>query len=103
MPRIRQLGDDYAIKDLIGEIKAQCARLGYDTQKSLGSAIGLSQPTIGSYLKKPLIIQLGTLQKMVKLLKLDPIIVLKALGYSAKDIRGLKGSTDHDADGAEPR
>ncbi len=53
MPRIRQKADDYALKDYMGEIKAQSARLGYDTHESLSAAIGLSRPTVSKYLKRP--------------------------------------------------
>ncbi len=89
MPRIRQKADDYAIKDYMGEIKAQSARLGYDTHESLGRAVGLSRPTISKYLKDPLL-YLGTLRNLVQTLKLDPIIVLKVIGYSNNDIKKLK-------------
>lgn len=88
MPRIRQKADDYALKDYMGEIKAQSARLGYDTQESLGRAVGLSRPTMGKYLKDPMA-YIGTLRKLVQTLKPDPIIVLKVLGYSASDIKEI--------------
>lgn len=87
MPRIRQKADKYATEDFIIEINAQCGRYGYKSQKSLGNALGVCQATAGNYLKNPDCIQLGTLRAMVKLLRLDPMVILKALGYSAKDIR----------------
>lgn len=89
MPRIRQKADDYAIKDYMGEIKAQSARLGYDAQESLGNAVWLSRPTISKYLKDPML-YLGTLRNMVQKLKLDPVIVLRAIGYSTNDIKKLR-------------
>lgn len=89
MPRIRQKVDEYAMNDFIAEVNAQCARYGYKSQKSLGNALGVCQATAGNYLKNPESIQLGTLRAMVKLLQLDPVVILKALGYTNKEIRQL--------------
>ena len=90
MPRIRQKTDEYAMRDFIAEINAQCGRYGYKSQKSLGDALGVCQATAGNYLKNPECIQFGTLRAMVKLLKLDPMVILKALGYSNQDIKKLQ-------------
>lgn len=87
MPRIRQNAEKDAIRDLQAEVNAQCGRFGYKSQKSLGNALGVCQATAGNYLKNPDCIQLGTLRAMVKLLRLDPVVVLKALGYSSQDIK----------------
>lgn len=89
MPRIRQKADEYSMEDFVAEINAQCGRYGYRTQQSLADALGVSQPTAGSYLRHPESIQLGKLRAIVKLLRPDPIVVLKALGYTTKDIRQL--------------
>lgn len=93
MPRIRQNADRDALRDLQAEVNAQCGRYGYTSQKSLGEALGVCQSTAGSYLKNPENIKFGALRAMVKVLRLDPVVVLKALGYTAKDIQRLKGST----------
>ena len=90
MPRIRQNEEKYAMNDFVAEINAQCGRYGYRSQKSLGNALGVCQATAGNYLKNPDCIQFGTLRAMVKLLRLDPMVVLKALGYSSKDIQRLR-------------
>lgn len=90
MPRIRQKADEYSMHDLIAEINAQCARYGYKSQKALGTALGVCQATAGNYLKNPDCIQLGTLRAMIKLLHLDPVIVLRTLGYSNKEIKSFK-------------
>ena len=89
MPRIRQNEEKYTMSDFVAEVNAQCGRYGYKSQKSLGNALGICQATAGNYLKKPDSIPLGTLRAMVKLLRLDPMVVLKALGYSAKDIKNI--------------
>lgn len=90
MPRIRQKADEYAMCDFIAEINAQCGRYGYRSQRALGEALGVCQATAGNYLKNPECIQLGTLRAMVKLLRLDPMVVLKALGYSNQEIKKLQ-------------
>lgn len=95
MPRIRQNAEKYAMNDFLSEINAQCGRYGYKSQKSLGNALGVCQATAGSYLKNPDRIQLGTLRAMVKLLRLDPVVMLKALGYSDKDIQKFKSGGVH--------
>lgn len=89
MPRIRQNAEQYAMKDFQAEVNAQCGRYGYKSQQSLGNALGVCQATARSYLMNPEIIQFGTLRAMVKLLKLDPVVVLKALGYSSKEIQKI--------------
>ena len=89
MPRIRQKADEYAMTDFINEINAQCGRFGYRSQKSLGAVIGVCQATAGNYLKNPDNIPLGVLRSMVKAIKPDPLVVLRAIGYSSKDIKDL--------------
>lgn len=101
MPRLRQNAERDAIRDFQSEVNAQCGRYGYKSQKSLGNALGVCQATAGSYLKNPDCIQFGTLREMVKLLRLDPMVVLKALGYSAKDIQKLKGGPVYDPERIE--
>lgn len=91
MPRIRQYAERDAMKDFLAEINAQCGRYGYKSQKSLGEALGVCQSTVGNYLRNPESIPLKVLREMVKILRPDPIIVLKALGYSTKDIQSMKG------------
>ncbi|MBR3973255.1 MAG: helix-turn-helix transcriptional regulator [Oscillospiraceae bacterium] len=90
MPRIHQYSDQYAMRDLIAEINAKCARMGCRSQKAFGEIIGVCQSTVGNYLKKPDNIPLGILRIMVKQLHLDPVVVLLAVGYTAKDIKKLR-------------
>ena len=89
MPRIRQNADRDAMRDFQAEVNAQCGRYGYKSQKSFGDALGVCQSTAGNYLHNPECIQLGTLRAMVKLLRLDPTVILKALGYTRKDIKNI--------------
>ena len=93
MPRIHQNAEEYAMKDFLAEVNAQSARYGYRTQEALGSALGVCQATAGNYLKKPETIRLSALRAMVKVLKLDPVVMLRALGYTTKEIQNISKST----------
>ena len=87
MPRIRQYEESYAMKDFVGEINAQSARYGYKTQASLSRELGCCQGTVSNFLQDPGTIPLSRLRQLVKVLRLDPLVVLKALGYSEKELR----------------
>lgn len=87
MPRIRQNAERDAMNDFLSDVKGQMARHGYTSQKALGKALGLCQGTVGNYLTSPGSIRLDVLKEMCKTLKLDPITILRALGFSSKDIK----------------
>ena len=89
MPRLRQNADRDTMKDFIGEINAQRARFGYDTQRSLAPVLGVCQATAGNYIRNPETIPFGVLRTIVKAVKPDPGILLKALGYTTQDIKKL--------------
>lgn len=91
MPRIRQNAERDAMADFMGELNAQRARFGYDTQRSLAPVLGVCQATAGNYIRNPETIPFGVLRKLVKVLKPDPVLLLKALGYTTKDIQKIKG------------
>ena len=91
MPRLRQNHDRDTLNDFVGEVNAQSARFGFRSQKALGDALGVCQATAGNYLRKPESMPLGILRNLVKLLHPDPVLLLKALGYTTKDIQELKG------------
>lgn len=89
MPRIRQNEEADTMRDLVGEINAQRARFGYSTLTEFGKRIGVCQKSAWNYLDDPRKIQLGTLRTIVKEIRPNPGIVLKALGYSSQDIKKL--------------
>ena len=89
MPRIRQYADRDAMDDFIGELNAQRARFGYDTQRSLAPVLGVCQATAGNYIRNPETIPFCVLRAIVKAVKPDPGILLKALGYTTQDIKKL--------------
>lgn len=89
MPRIRQYADRDAMADFVCELNAQRARFGYDTQRSLAPVLGVCQATAGNYIRNPETIPFGVLRAIVKAVKPDPGILLKALGYTTQDIKKL--------------
>ena len=89
MPRIRQYAELDAMADFVSELNAQRARFGYSTQRTLGPAIGVCQATAGNYMRHPDTIPFCVLRAIVKAIKPDPAILLKALGYSTQDIKKL--------------
>lgn len=89
MPRIRQYAERDAMKDFVGEINAQRARFGYSTQRSLAPVLGVCQATAGNYIRNPETIPFGVLRAIVKAIRPDPGILLKALGYTTQDIKKL--------------
>ena len=89
MPRLRQNAELDAMADFMGELNAQRARFGYDTQRSLAPVLGVCQATAGNYIRNPETIPFSVLRAIVKAVKPDPGILLKALGYSTQDIKKL--------------
>lgn len=89
MPRIRQYSERDEVNDFCAEIKAQCARYGLNSRETIGKALGISPGTVGNYLRDPLNIRFGTLRTMKRVLRLNPEVILKALGYTTQDIRKL--------------
>lgn len=87
MPRIMQYKEKYAEEDFVRELDARCAWERLKTQEEIGKAIGVSGPSIGNYRNKPGKIKLETMQKIVKVLKFNPGIILRYLGYSQQEIR----------------
>lgn len=90
MPRIRQYAERDAMADFMGELNAQRARFGYDTQRSLAPVLGVCQATAGNYIRNPETIPFGVLRKLVKVLKPDPVLFLKAVGYTTTDIQKIE-------------
>ena len=93
MPRLRQNAEKDAMRDFVGEVNAQRGRYGYTTQKAFGNALGVCQATAGNYIRDPETISFGMLREMVKVLRLDPVVILKALGYSNKEIQNIRGGS----------
>ena len=89
MPRIRQYAERDAMKDFVGEINAQRARNGYKTDVDFGRVIGVCAKTVWNYTNDPGSIRFNVLRAIVKAIRPDPGILLKALGYTTQDIKKL--------------
>ena len=87
MPRIRQYADKYARDDFLKEIDSRGVWAGFRTNEDLGNAVEVSATTVGNLKRDPGRIRLDVLRLMVQILKLDPGIVLRFIGYSSQDIR----------------
>lgn len=76
MPRIRQLADKYAIKDLGAHIKGRIEASGR-TQQEIGEELDLSQQSVSRLLRNPGRITVETLRKISKIVELDQSVILK--------------------------
>lgn len=90
MPRIRQKEDEYAMADFIAEVNAQRGRYGFGSQKAFGGVLGVCQATAGNYIRNPESIPLGAMRSLVKALKPDPGVILRAVGYSPTEIKKFR-------------
>lgn len=89
MPRIRQYAERDATNDLLRELDARFAWYGHKSLQEKGKAIGVCPKTVCNMMANPESIKFGTLRSIVKVIKPDPVILLKALGYSSQDIRKI--------------
>lgn len=76
-------------KALGRHIQGRALEHGWDTQAQMGSALGLSQGTVGNYLADPDKIRIGSLRKMIRKFRLSPEVVLLALGYTQSEINRI--------------
>ena len=89
MPRIRQLAGEYAQADFRKEI-FRCLAERYEnvTVRALAAETQLSQSTLNTKIRHDLTnLDVSELQKIIPVLKPNPEIVLKLLGYTGEDIR----------------
>lgn len=94
MPRLRQNTDRDTMRDFVSEINAQRGRFGLTSQRVFGESIGIAQSTAGKYLKDPEAMPLGVLRLLVKTLKPNPIVLLKALGYTTREITSFRNRVE---------
>lgn len=92
MPKIRQYADLYAQRDFWREIDRRCPDAGVQSNNNaaLARAVGTADVTIGVYKQDPGKMQLKTLSRFVAVLKPDPGVILRLLGYSDKEIKKFK-------------
>lgn len=91
MPRIRQNVQKYVNEDFWREIQSRKALAGIKTDRDLAKSIGISPSGLSKRKQNVGCMTITDLQRFVKAVKPSPVVVLKMLGYSAKDIqRGLQ-------------
>lgn len=85
----RHRKDEYrpssAMDDFKMEVSVQRVRCGYNSQAAIGREIGATQCTVSNWLRNPGIMQLCDFQKLVRMLKIDPGVLLR-LFYSQAEI-----------------
>lgn len=87
MPRIRQYADKYAEADFWKEVQIRKVMVGINTDKDLSQAIGLWPSGYSKRKKDVNIFTLAEFRLLIKTLKPGPMVVLRMLGYSQKEIQ----------------
>ena len=94
MPRIKQYSDVYNENDFRRELYVQLTnRYEKVSIRALAAETGICQSVLNTNLRhnnKNLTV--GVLQKVIPLLKPNPAVVLKLLGYTGDDIRKFKNA-----------
>lgn len=78
-----EMADDKARKDFQKEVKHRRVELDI-TQKDLGEQVGVSAPSMSELLSDPDKLSVGRLRRLVRVLDLDPVTVLRLLGFDTK-------------------
>lgn len=92
MSKIPSKEPEYAKNHFLRHIESRAAWFGLSSAEDLGDRVGVTGTTVRQYRKAPEKMQLQTLQEYIRKLKLDPLVVLRFLGYTQKDInKALRG------------
>lgn len=96
MPRIAMYADKYADADFQKEIYRRMAdRYEEVSVRALAREIGACQSTLNTKIRKtPCTLVISELRKIVSVLKPDPVIMLKLLGYTSKEINKFKNQKE---------
>ena len=83
-----ELAAENARKDFQLEVKLQ--RVKFDmSQRELGAVLGISPPQICDLMANPDKLSVERLRGIIRALSIDPMTVLRLLGYSDKDIKKM--------------
>lgn len=82
-----EMADDKARKDFQKEVKHRRVELDM-TQKDLGEQVGVSAPSMSELLADPDKLSVGRLRRLVRALDMDPVTVLRLLGFDPKKLCG---------------
>ena len=85
-----------ARKDFQVEVKLQRVRFDM-SQRELGEAVGISAPLMSELLSDPDKISVARLRSIVRALDMDPVIVLRLLGFPEKVLRALSREAEASA------
>lgn len=96
MAKLAHVAERDALKEFMDEVNAQCWRYGYKTQAELGEVLQVSQPTAGKYLRNPMDMSFCVIRRLIKALKPDPVLFLKACGYTTTDLKKLEKEFGHE-------
>lgn len=84
-----EMAIETAKKNFQTEVKIQRVRFDM-SQRELGDQIGVVPSVMSGLLANPDKISVGRLRGIIKALDMDPLPILRMLGFSEKDIRNLK-------------
>lgn len=92
MPRIRQYAVQYAESDFKKEIFRCCAERYEEVSiRALARETGIAQTTLNTRIRHDVSnLDVSELRRIVPVLKPDPAVILKLLGFSGEDIRKFK-------------
>lgn len=97
MPRTTpEMAAEAARKNFQTEVRIQRARLDM-AQRELANQIGVVPSVMSNLLANPDKIGVGRLRNIIKVLDLDPVVILRLLGYKDKDMRKLREPADKSA------
>ena len=82
-----QLADAKAREEFQKEVKHRRVELDM-TQKDLGDLLGVSAPSMSELLSDPDKFSVGRLRRLVRTLDMDPVTVLRLLGFDPKKLCG---------------
>ena len=94
MPRIKIKANEYAVADFRKELfKCLAERYEIVSVRALAGELGVCQATINAKIRsKTEQMNVAELQMIVPLLKPDPEVILKLVGYTGKEIARFKNS-----------
>lgn len=90
MPPLKAYEEKYAREAFWKEVDGKGAQQGLKSNAAIGAAIGITGQCVGKYrVDTSGLMQLRTMKKIVEVMKPDPAVLLRFLGYSKKDIKEM--------------
>lgn len=94
MPRLRMYACHYSEEDFRKELFRKMAeRYEEISVRALAAEAGIAQSTLNTRIRHDISnLDVSELRRIVPILKPDPTVILKLLGYTGEDIRKFKNS-----------